>query len=113
MVRGGGVSGCIAIDTKAEMNSEVQDLPSPQFEGTPGGLINWMLGILCTIIAFLWKLNEGKNGAAIVDIQRRLTESEVLHELCKEDRFKQGIELATVKERLSRIERQATHEAGQ
>jgi len=95
------------------MKSEVQDIPTPQFDGTPGGLINWMLGILCTIIAFLWKLNEGKNGRAIEDIQKQLSESKTLHELCAKDRFTQGIELATVKERLSRIERQSTHEAGQ
>ena len=113
MVRAGGVPECIAIDTKAEVTNEVQDIPTPPFDGTPGGLVSWLLGILCGIIAFLWKLNEGKNGAAIVDIQRRLTESETQHEICKEDRHKQGCELATFKERLSRIERQSVHGADQ
>jgi hypothetical protein len=112
VVYGGVVSTRVQIDTKAEMSSEVQDIPTPPFDGTPGGLISWLLGILCAIIAFLWKLNEGKNGAAIVDIQRRLTESETLHELCREDRHKQGCELATFRDRLIRIERQSTHEAG-
>lgn len=98
------------------MSGEVNDIPTPPFDGTPGGLINWMLGILCTIIAFLWKLNEGKNGAAIVDIQRRLTESEVLHKACIEDRHELATELAVNRkelavnsERLNQLEKKFVH----
>lgn len=83
------------------MSGEVQDIPTPPFDGTPGGLVSWLLGILCGIIAFLWKLNEGKNGAAIVDIQRRLTESETQHKVCQDDRHELATELAVNKAQLA------------
>ena len=90
------------------MNREVQDL-TPQFDGTPGSLVSWLLGILCAIIAFLWKLNEGKNGAAITDIQRRLSESETKHQTCLEDRHELSKQLAVNSDRLNQLEKRFVH----
>ena len=91
------------------MSSEVNDIPTPTFDGTPGGLVTWLLGILCTIIGFLWKLNEGKNGKAITDIQTRLTESEKQHKTCLEDRHGLATQLAVNSERLNQLEKKFVH----
>lgn len=85
------------------MSGEVPEIPLP--DGTPGGLINWMLAGLCMIVGFLWKLNEGKNGKAIVDIQQRLTESEKQHKTCLEDRYGLATQLAVNSERLNQLEK--------
>ena len=89
------------------MSREVNEL-TPQLDG-PGGLVSWLLGILCAIIAFLWKLNEGKNGAAIVDIQKRLIEAETQHKSCLEDRNELGKQLAVNSERLNQLEKRFVH----
>lgn len=91
------------------MTSEVQDL-TPQFDGTPGSLVSWLLGILCAIIAFLWKLNEGKNSKAITELDARLIKCDEKHIECEQDRHEQAKSLAVMTERLNNIERKLVNE---
>jgi hypothetical protein len=91
------------------MSGEVQDL-TPQLDGTPGGLVSWLLGILCGIIAFLWKLNEGKNSKAILDLDARLLKCDEKHIECETDRHEQAKKLAVMTDRLNNLERKFVHE---
>lgn len=85
---------------------------TPPTDISPGGLINWLLGAMCAIIVFLWKLNEGKNAKAIENLDARLVASDAKHLECENDRNKQAQELAVMTERLNQLEKQFVHGAG-
>jgi hypothetical protein len=88
----------------------VPDISSPA-DISPGGIVSWLLGILCAIIAFLWRLNENKNGKAIDDLDARLKASDAKHDDCEKDRGELGKALAVVSERLKHVENQLVHKA--
>jgi hypothetical protein len=92
----------------------MQDLPTitPPTDISPGGIINWLLGALCAIVVFLWKLNEGKNSKAIADLDDRLKASDLKHSKCEDDRNRLACEQASLTERLNQLEKQFVHGSG-
>lgn len=78
---------------------------------TPSSLLNWLLGMLIGIVAFLWKLNEGKNGKAIADLDARLIVSDRKHDECDQDRNTLREKFGRLEERFNLLEKQSVHKS--
>ena len=97
------------------------DIPSPP-DVSPGGIVSWLLGVLCVVIGFLWNLNEAKNSNTISTLRTkqgetedkyelRLTKAEEANKKCEEDRHNIRTEFAVLSERLKNVEKQMVHKA--
>ena len=99
----------------------VPEIPSPP-DMSPGGIVSWLLGVLCVVIGFLWRLNEAKNSTTVSTLtnkqietedkyELRLTKAEEANKKCEEDRHNIRTEFAVLSERLTNMEKQMVHRA--
>jgi Tfp pilus assembly protein PilO len=106
----------------ADAEGIVPDIPSPP-DVSPGGIVSWLLGVLCVVIGFLWRLNESKSSVAITTLSAKQVETEIKYEQrltkaeeanleCQEDRIKIREQFAVLSERLANMEKQMVHKAG-
>ena len=63
-----------------------------------------VIGTLASVVAFLFKLNETKNAAAIIDLTKRLDASDRRHDECLKDRADLYKKLNSVMEHLSDLD---------
>jgi len=71
--------------------------------------VSTVIASLASVVAFLFKMNESKNTAAITALQTRLdqqekklNDSDIKHEECQQDREKLSIQVATLTGKLER-----------
>jgi hypothetical protein len=105
----------------ADAEGILPDIPNPP-DVSPGGIVSWLLGVLCVVIGFLWRLNEAKNSTTISTLttkqvetedkyELRLTKAEEANKKCEEDRHNIRTEFAVLSERLTNMEKQMVHRA--
>jgi hypothetical protein len=105
----------------ADAEGIVPDIPSPP-DVSPGGIVSWLLGALCFVIGFLWRLNEAKNSTTISTLttkqvetedkyELRLTKAEEANKKCEEDRHNIRTEFTVLSKRLTNMEKQMVHKA--
>jgi hypothetical protein len=105
-----------------EKDSTVPEIPSPPTDFSIGGIVSWLLLILCGAIAALWRLNESKSATAITALDARLVANELKHEErlkvsmekhdeCEKDRVLIGTKLAVLEDRMKSVENKMVHKA--
>jgi len=105
-----------------EKDSTVPEIPSPPTDFSIGGIVSWLLLILCGAIAALWRLNESKSATAITALDARLIANELKHEKrlevsmqkhqeCEEDRQNIGKKLAVLEDRMKLVENKMVQKA--
>jgi len=105
-----------------EKDSTVPEIPSPPTDFSIGGIVSWLLLILCGAIAALWRLNESKSATAITALDARLVANEMKHEErlkvsmekhdeCEKDRVLIGTKLAVLEDRMKSVENKMVHKA--
>jgi hypothetical protein len=112
------------FDPLSNVDSEgiVPEIPSPPTDVSIGGIVSWLLLILCGAIAALWRLNESKSATAITALDARLVANEMKHEErlkvsmekhdeCEKDRVLIGTKLAVLEDRMKSVENKMVHKA--
>ena len=82
----------------------MQDIPKPDASSLTS-LTNWILGLLCVVGIYLYKLVETRNAKAIEDLERRLLISEQHYDQCNTERTELKVEHGKLAERVLHLER--------